>query len=254
MRARKRFGQNFLHDQNIVHKIVRAINPQPDEHIIEIGPGHGAITDLILKSGCKLDVIEIDRDLAAELRLKHPGLNVIESDVLKYDFSDIQATKPLRVIGNLPYNISTPLLFKLFSETNRIFDMHFMLQLEVVDRMAASHSTSDYGRLSVMSQYYCSTEKLFVVPPDAFVPKPKVKSAIIRLKPKGDSKLDTNISLLEKIVLQAFSMRRKTIRNALKGFVSEKDIHSLGLDPRSRPENLTLQNYVSVAAFSGQQP
>ena len=253
MRARKRFGQNFLHDQNLIRKIVRAINPQPNQHIVEIGPGRGAITDLVLQSGCKLDVIEIDRDLAQQLRVRHPDLNVIEADVLKFDFNSIERAGPVRVIGNLPYNISTPLLFKLFKDANMILDMHFMLQLEVVDRMTAAHSTSDYGRLSVMSQYYCSSEKLFSVPPDAFVPQPKVMSAIIRLAPKTESKLETNVPMLEKVVLQVFSMRRKTIRNALKGIVTEDEIRGLGLDPRSRPENLSLENYAAIASFSASQ-
>lgn len=250
MRARKRFGQNFLHDQNLIRKIVNAINPKPDDHVVEIGPGRGALTELLLKSGCRLDVIEIDRDLAAELREKHPQLNVIESDILKFDFSQIEGSRPLRIVGNLPYNISTPLLFKLFNQIDRIRDMYFMLQLEVVNRLTAEHSTSDYGRLSVMSQYYCLNEKLFTVPPEAFIPRPKVMSAIVRLTPQKQKNEFTDTGILEKILIQAFSMRRKTIRNALKGFVTADEITALGMDPRARPENLSLSNYIAIAKAS----
>ncbi|MFT7687159.1 MAG: 16S rRNA (adenine1518-N6/adenine1519-N6)-dimethyltransferase [Candidatus Azotimanducaceae bacterium] len=252
MRARKRFGQNFLHDQNLIHKIIQVINPKPGEHIVEIGPGRGALTELLLKSGCKLDVIEIDRDLAETLRQKHPDLNVIESDVLKFDFTQIEADKPFRVVGNLPYNISTPLLFKLFNNLDLIKDMYFMLQLEVVNRLVASHSHSDYGRLSIMSQYYCDNERLFTVPPEAFVPMPKVMSAIVRLAPAKEKRLSIDTTLLEKILIQAFSMRRKTIRNALKGFVTSEDILSLDLDPRDRPENLSLDDFLSVTALAAE--
>ena len=253
MRARKRFGQNFLHDQNLIRKIIQVINPQPEEHIVEIGPGRGALTELLLKSGCQLDVIEIDRDLAAILRQKHPDLNVIESDVLKFDFTTIKADKPFRVVGNLPYNISTPLLFKLFGNLNLIKDMYFMLQLEVVNRLIASHSNSDYGRLSIMSQYYCENERLFTVPPEAFVPMPKVMSAIVRLSPSTKERITVDTNLLEKILIQAFSMRRKTIRNALKGFVVAEDLISLELDPKDRPENLSLNDFLSITALTSKK-
>jgi 16S rRNA (adenine1518-N6/adenine1519-N6)-dimethyltransferase len=203
------------------------------------------LTDPILKSGCKLDVVEIDRDLASLLRKKHPDLNVIESDILKYDISEIESDKPFRIIGNLPYNISTPLLFKLFKRLELIEDMHFMLQFEVVERMTAAHSTSQYGRLSIMSQLYCETTMLFTVPPESFVPQPRVMSAIIRLRPKTHQR-NINVTLLQEVLIQAFSMRRKTIRNALKGFLTAEDIESLGLDPKLRPENLSLDDYLSV--------
>ncbi|MFT5210877.1 MAG: 16S rRNA (adenine1518-N6/adenine1519-N6)-dimethyltransferase [Flavobacterium sp.] len=250
MRARKRFGQNFLQDQNLIRKIIQVINPQPGDHIVEIGPGRGALTELLLKSGCKLDVIEIDRDLVASMRQKHPDLNVIESDVLKFDFTQIKADKPFRVVGNLPYNISTPLLFKLFGNLDLIKDMYFMLQLEVVNRLVASHSHSDYGRLSIMSQYYCDNELMFTVPPEAFVPMPKVMSAIVKLLPTKEKRISADTALLEKILIQAFSMRRKTIRNALKGFVNAEQIVSLDLDPRARPENLSLNDYLSITALA----
>ena len=181
MRARKRFGQNFLNDQLTIQRIIDAIRPSASDHILEIGPGHGALTKNLVASGCQLDVVEIDRDLAAELRQRYPGLNVIEADILKFDFNQIRGDRPLRVVGNLPYNISTPLLFMLFEKLDMIEDMYFMLQLEVVERMAAAASTSQYGRLSIMSQYFCAAEKLFDVPPSAFTPAPKVDSAVVHL-------------------------------------------------------------------------
>ena len=253
MRARKRFGQNFLHDQNLISKIVNTINPQSDQHILEIGPGHGALTRLLIASNCHLDVIEIDRDLAAELRLTIPQINVIEADILDFDFTQLPTDQRLRVVGNLPYNISTPLIFKLFENLDNIQDMHFMLQLEVVNRIIADPSTPDYGRLSVMSQYYCQADKLFAVPPDAFVPRPKVTSAIVRLLPKESREEATDLKLFEKIVAQAFSMRRKTIRNSLKGFIDDSDFLALDLDQKSRAENLTLQNYIDIANYSTKQ-
>ncbi len=249
MQARRRFGQNFLHDKNIRQKIIKAINPQPEDHILEIGPGHGALTELILASGCQLDVIEVDRDLASELRLKYPDLNVIAEDVLKFDIASLHKKRPLRVVGNLPYNISTPLLFRLFSNLDVIDDMFFMLQLEVVNRITASHSTKDYGRLSLMSQFYCDSTKLFNVSPEAFVPRPKVTSAVIHLTPKIQNH-SVDVVMLQKILTQAFSMRRKTIRNALKGYVNETQIKMLGLNPQSRPENLDLANFISITEIS----
>ena len=253
MRARKRFGQNFLHDQNLISKIVNTINPQSDQHILEIGPGHGALTRLLIASNCHLDVIEIDRDLAAELRLTIPQINVIEADILDFDFTQLPTDQRLRVVGNLPYNISTPLIFKLFENLDNIQDMHFMLQLEVVNRITADPSTPDYGRLSVMSQYCCQADKLFAVPPDAFVPRPKVTSAIVRLLPKESREEATDLKLFEKIVAQAFSMRRKTIRNSLKGFIDDSGFLALDLDQKSRAENLTLQNYIDIANYSTKQ-
>lgn len=257
MPARRRFGQNFLRDKNIINKIIAAVNPQPDEHILEIGPGHGALTDLLVESGCDLDVIEIDRDLARALRQKYPQLNVIEADILKFDMRgirpaagvDIHTDKRLRIVGNLPYNISTPLLFRLFEHLEIIEDMYFMLQLEVVDRITAVHSTSQYGRLSLMSQYFCEARKLFTVPADAFIPKPKVTSAIIRLSPKKEQ-VPTDVVLLQQVLRQAFSMRRKTIRNALRGFITAPELQSLGLSPKTRPENLTLADYLSIVKYS----
>jgi 16S rRNA (adenine1518-N6/adenine1519-N6)-dimethyltransferase len=246
VKARKRFGQNFLKDKNIIERIVRTIDPKPGEHLIEIGPGHGAITDRLLQSGCDLDVIEIDRDLAFSLRVKHPDLNIVESDVLKLDLSTLPKGKKIRVVGNLPYNISTPLLFRLFEHLDDIEDMHFMLQLEVVNRLTATHSTSDYGRLSIMSQIYCDSQNMFSVPPEAFTPRPKVMSAIVKLTPHHNSAENVNMERLQTLLTKTFSMRRKTIRNALKGFITAQGLEEIGLDPMLRPENLDLKDYLNI--------
>ena len=246
MKVRKRFGQHFLHDKNIIRNIVHAINPRPGDHIVEIGPGHGAITALIHASGCTFDVIEIDQDFISSLELKYPGVNVIASDALKFDFAAYYRGKRIRVIGNLPYNISTPLLFKLFKQPDIIIDMHFMLQLEVVNRMIATASTPDYGRLSIMSQVYCATEKLFSVPPRAFMPVPKVMSAMARLKPHLQARGNFDTARLEQLLIEAFSQRRKQIHNALKRFVTAEDLVSLNLSPSLRPENLTLEDYIKI--------
>jgi len=247
MHPRKRFGQNFLADGNTIDRIVAAIGPRPEDHIIEIGPGRGALTEHLIESGCRLSVIEIDRDLAADLKARHPTLDVIVTDVLKHDFNRLRDHAPARIVGNLPYNISTPLLFKLFAHLDHILDMYFMLQLEVVDRMAAQPSTHNYGRLSVMNQYYCDVMRLFTVPASAFIPKPKVVSAFVRLLPRKPGNEANDVGTLEKILTHAFSRRRKTIRNALKGFISEEELASLSLDPSLRPENLSVSDYISCA-------
>lgn len=246
MRARKRFGQNFLNDQNQIQKIVTAINPTPDQNLLEIGPGHGAITRLIIETGCNLSVVEIDRDLVAELRMLYPSLNVIEADVLKFDFSRLADTR-LRVVGNLPYNISTPLLFRLFNHIDIIFDMHFMLQLEVVERLVASAGEKNYGRLSIMSQYYCQSIKLFEVPPESFTPRPKVMSAIVKLTPKTDRNIARDEKLFADMVNHAFSMRRKTLRNGLKKYLSAEQIETAGINPAERPENVSLEEFITLA-------
>lgn len=249
MPVRKRFGQNFLHDQNTIDRIISAINPRPEDHIVEIGPGHGALTDKLARSGCNLHLIEIDFDLARELKLKYDEkVDLIEADVLKFDFNSIVDSRPLRVVGNLPYNISTPLLFKLFQYIDDIRDMHFMLQLEVVDRIVAAPSTSTYGRLSVMCQYYCIPTRLFSVPASAFTPNPKVTSSVLRLEPREpDADQARDVVLLENLLRQAFSQRRKTIKNAMKPFLTGEDLNALALDPKLRPENLSLSQYVACA-------
>lgn len=249
MKARKRFGQNFLQDPQLIAKIVRAINIAPNDQLVEIGPGRGALTQPLMAATDHFTVIEIDRDLAHQLRLLYPKLNVIEKDVLKQDIAELGSG--LRVVGNLPYNISTPILFKLFESLPQIIDMHFMLQLEVVERMIAQPNSKAYGRLSVMTQYYCDANLLFTVPPEAFIPKPKVNSAIVKLIPKATPEQADDPALFSELVNQAFSMRRKTVRNALKGYISDAvGFERLGIDPGRRPETLSLSEFVQLANYA----
>jgi 16S rRNA (adenine1518-N6/adenine1519-N6)-dimethyltransferase len=251
-KARKRFGQNFLHDAQIIDRIVRAITPKEGQQLVEIGPGQGAITAPLLKAGAELTAIEIDRDLAALLRerfVDQPRFHLVEMDVLKFDFATLGAQPAsLRILGNLPYNISTPLLFHLLQYADLIHDMVFMLQLEVVDRLAAGPGSDDYGRLSVMMQYRCSVEKLFKVPPGAFNPQPKVDSAIVRLVPRRPLPHPaTDEALFERVVREAFSQRRKTLRNTLRQLVSPEQFEELGIDATRRAETLELGDYVRIA-------
>jgi 16S rRNA (adenine1518-N6/adenine1519-N6)-dimethyltransferase len=238
--ARKRFGQHFLHDPGVIRKIVEAIAPSPDDVIVEIGPGEGALTRPLLERVKRLEVIEIDRDLAAAL----PGerIRVHVADALDFDFAVFP--DGVRVVGNLPYNISTPLLFHLSRYAGRVRDLHFMLQLEVVERMVAKPSTPEYGRLSVMLQTRFAMKKLFRVAPGAFRPPPKVDSAVVRMVPLG-TPLGCDEMVFEKVVREAFSARRKTLRNALS--LLPADYVELALDPRLRPENLSPQDYVRIA-------
>ena len=220
--ARKRFGQNFLHDQGIIRHIVACIRPKADQKIVEIGPGLGAITEHLLATTGHLDVVELDRDLLPHLRISFASygknLRIHEADALKFDFASLSAdAELLRIVGNLPYNISTPLIFHLLSYTNLIADMHFMLQKEVVLRLAAGAGTNNYGRLSIMAQYFCRVDSLFEVPPEAFDPRPKVDSAIVRMAPYTElphTALD--FKHFEQLVKSAFSQRRKTLRNNLR--------------------------------------
>jgi 16S rRNA (adenine1518-N6/adenine1519-N6)-dimethyltransferase len=251
-RARKRFGQNFLHDAGIIDRIVRAILPQQGQRLVEIGPGQGAITGPLVAAGADLTAIEIDRDLAALLRQRFAAADnfkLVEMDVLKFDFATLGAAPAgLRILGNLPYNISTPLIFHLLRYAPLIQDMVFMLQLEVVDRLAAQPGTDDYGRLSVMVQYHCKVEKLFKVPPGAFQPQPKVDSAIVRLTPQRPLPcVAEDPELLERVVREAFSQRRKTLRNTLRQLVTAEQLESLDIDPGRRAETLTLEDYVRIA-------
>ncbi len=247
---RKRFGQHFLTNNQIIQDIISIIAPKPEQHIVEIGPGKGALTLPLLKSGCQLEVIELDRDIIQLLKQKNQlfkQLQIYQADVLKFDFR--QLAQPFRVVGNLPYNISTPLLFHLLENANDIIDdMTFMLQREVVERMIAAPSSSKYGRLSVMLQYHCQIEKLFDVSPDAFYPPPKVHSSIVQLIPYATPPVELiNFKHFAKIVTQAFSQRRKTLRNTLKNVLNIKDIESAGINPQARAETLTLKEFAQLS-------
>ncbi|MDK2778846.1 MAG: 16S rRNA (adenine(1518)-N(6)/adenine(1519)-N(6))-dimethyltransferase RsmA [Pseudomonadota bacterium] len=251
-RARKRFGQNFLHDHHVIDKIVRAISPKADDCLVEIGPGMGALTEPLLEASGKLDVVELDRDLIPILRTKffnYPDFHIHEGDALKFDFSTLlQPGQQLRIVGNLPYNISTPLIFHFLAHHSIVRDMHFMLQKEVVERLASAPGTSDYGRLGIMAQYYCKVEPLFIVGPGSFSPPPKVDSAIVRLSPYDELPCPAkDVKTLERVVREAFSMRRKTLRNTLKNLISAEQLEALGIDTSLRPERLTLQQYVCIA-------
>jgi 16S rRNA (adenine1518-N6/adenine1519-N6)-dimethyltransferase len=244
VRPRKRFGQHFLHDPGILQRIVEAIDPAPRDAVVEIGPGEGALTRPLLARLERLTVVEIDRDLARRLRDDFAEkLDIVVADVLELDFASFPSG--LRVVGNLPYNISTPILFHLARFAERLRDLHFMLQLEVVQRMVAAPSTPEYGRLSVMLQTRFAMSKLFKVAPGAFRPPPKVESAVVRLVPLAH-KPACDEAVLEKVVREAFSARRKTLRNALP--LKADDFAALGIDPMLRPENLSPADYVRISA------
>ena len=251
-RARKRFGQNFLHDSHVIDKIVRSINPKHSDCLVEIGPGMGALTEPLLEACGKLDVVELDRDLIPILRTKffnYPVFTIHEGDALKFDFNTIlKPGQQLRIVGNLPYNISTPLIFHFLAHHTIVQDMHFMLQKEVVERLAAGPGTSDYGRLGIMAQYYCKVEPLFIVGPGSFNPPPKVDSAIVRMRPYDELPYPAkDVKILERVVREAFSMRRKTLRNTLKNLINAEQLEAIGIDTSLRPERLTLQEYVRIA-------
>ncbi len=253
-RAKKRFGQNFLVNEQIISDIVSAIRPEPDDNMVEIGPGLGALTRPLLKKLKHLHVVEIDREIIAQLSKDYPpgdpksNLILHSGDALKFDFSDLGAR--LRIVGNLPYNISTPLLFHFSEYSDLITDMHLMLQNEVVERMVAKPSTPEYGRLSVMLQYRFYVEKLLDVPPESFRPIPKVNSAIVRLipLPAGEIQVHDRNAFAE-IVSAAFGQRRKTLRNTLRKYLQEEDFVSLGIDAQLRAENLAVDDFVRVAKY-----
>ncbi len=253
-RARKRFGQNFLTDPYVVAGIVAAISPQRDDHLVEIGPGLGVLTESLLPCVTAMDAIELDRDIIPKLEAHcrdRGQLHIYEGDALKFDFAALaEDGRPLRIVGNLPYNISTPLMFHLLSMREQIQDMHFMLQKEVVDRLAAIPGNKDYGRLSVMMQYHCRVESLMQVPPEAFSPPPKVNSAVVRLVPWSEPPVSVaNVNLLEKLVTQAFSQRRKTLRNTLKPLMNAEQIEAQGVDPKRRAETLSLSEFATLTNF-----
>ena len=248
---RKRFGQNFLHDPAVIGKIIQAINPQPGDRLVEIGPGQGAITLPLLQAAGRLQVVELDRDLLAPLadKCREAGeLAIYSADALTFDFCNLAAGEPLRVVGNLPDNISTPLLFHLLDQHGCIRDMHFMLQKEVVQRMAAQPGGRDWGRLSVMLQYRCRVSALFTIGPGAFKPPPKVESAFVRLEPYDKPVVDvSDEKLFNDLVRQAFSQRRKTLRNTLRGLLDANEINAVGIDPSARAETLRLEEFAALA-------
>ena len=251
-RARKRFGQHFLHDTSVVARIVRAIGARPGERLVEIGPGLGALTGALLESCENLDVIELDRDLAAKLQADYQGdprVRVHTGDALKYDFRQLAAPgERLRVVGNLPYNVSTPLLFHLLDQAAVIEDMHFMLQREVVGRLVAQPGGKDYGRLTVMVRLNCDSEKLFDVGAGAFRPAPRVTSAVVHLRVRRDPAVAlVEFAAFKGLVTHLFSRRRKTLRNSLRGRLSESELESLGIDPNARPETLDLSAFAVLA-------
>ena len=256
-RTRKRFGQHFLHDRNLVDRMVRTLDLKQDDTVVEIGPGRGALTYPLLEDLPHLHVVELDRDLITLLRQENTPdrLSIHESDALKFDFRTLKpADKPLRVVGNLPYNISTPLIFHLLSQSDAISDMTFMLQKEVVDRLTASPGTRDWGRLSIMVQYYCQADYLFFVPPGAFSPPPKVDSAVVRLLPYPTLPHPADDEdHLRRLVAQAFTQRRKAIRNSLKSLVSLEQFEAAGIDAGLRPDQLSVADYVALANLSQPQ-
>ncbi len=257
--ARKRFGQNFLHDQNIINNIIGSAMIRDGENWVEIGAGQGALTEPLLKKVQHLDVVELDRDLVTWLEHKfssYTNLKIYSADALRFDFSSLAPNgEKLHVIGNLPYNISTPLMFHLLETTDCIADMLFMLQKEVVNRICAQPNGNSYGRLSVMMQYYCATEWLFDVPPESFNPVPQVMSAIVRLVPHSKPPVEVDdVKILGQVVTEAFSQRRKTLRNSLKKSLSENEIIDLGIDANLRAENISLEEFAKLANAVSRKP
>ncbi len=256
--AKKRFGQNFLHDDAVISRIVDAIDPSTGENLVEIGPGLGALTEPVIERAGDISVVELDRDLAHRLR-HHPfiakHLTIYETDALNFDFSTLAKEQPLRIFGNLPYNISTPLIFHLLSFKDTVTDMHFMLQKEVVNRMAAGPNSKAYGRLSIMCQYYCQVMPVMEIGPEAFQPPPKVDSAIVRLIPHKEIRYPAkDVKWLSRVTREAFNQRRKTIRNSFKKLISAEQLESIGINPGLRPENLSLKDYIDVANYLVDNP
>ena len=247
IQARRRFGQNFLIEKSTIARIIESLKISPQDSVIEIGPGKGALTERLVESQCNLTLIEIDRDLVDTLKRKYQGLSIVNEDVLKIDFSSFFGIEPKRIIGNLPYNISTPLLFKLSRVNEWIIDMHIMLQKEVAERIVSESSRKEYGRLSVSIQLLWEVTKLFDVSPTAFSPQPKVNSSFICLKPK--KKINFDRDLMNQLLTSAFSARRKTLKNALRDYLNESELRSIDIDPGSRPENLIPEDFIRCANF-----
>jgi 16S rRNA (adenine1518-N6/adenine1519-N6)-dimethyltransferase len=254
---RKRFGQHFLHDPGVVRRIVAALAPRPGDRLVEVGPGMGALTGPLLEAAGTLDAVELDRDLAAALaaspEAREGRLRVHQGDALDFDFAALAgAGPPLRLVGNLPYNVSTPLLFHFLEARAAIADMHLMLQREVVARMAAAPGGKDYGRLSVMVQVRCRVERLFPVGPGAFTPPPKVMSEVVRLVPHPAPPVTVaDPEVFARVVARAFAQRRKTLRNALRDLVAPEAMVAAGIDPGERAERLTLAQFAALADLAG---
>lgn len=250
-RARKRFGQNFLVDPQVIQRIMDTINPVAGELILEIGPGQAAISTPLAASGAELHLLEIDRDLSARLDSRFASFDNVTihtGDALKTEFAELTNGRPFRLVGNLPYNISTPLLFHVLQWKNLVSDMHFMLQQEVVKRMAAKPGGKAWGRLSVMCQFHCQVTELFNVPPGAFSPSPRVQSSFVSLVPHhNDPVAIRDMPVFERVVSQAFSMRRKTLRNALKMLMKSEAIEAVGIDPGARAETLGVADFAALA-------
>lgn len=251
-RARKRFGQNFLHDREVIDRIVAGVAPGERDHVLEIGPGQGALTESLAERAGRLDCVELDRDLVRHLQQQYAGqdnVNIMQGDILRFDVAELtQEPHALRVIGNLPYNISTPVLFRLLDFHGLIRDMTFMLQLEVVQRMAAGPGDRNFGRLSLMLQYYCAVEHLFNVPSAAFTPRPRVSSAIVRLTPHREFPVVAeDPDMLETVIRAAFNQRRKTLKNSLRGLMSEVALRELPVNVGLRPEKLGLAEFVAIS-------
>lgn len=258
-RPKKRFGQHFLVDAQVLARILAALAPLAEDHIVEIGPGKGALTRYLLPHCRRLDAIEIDRDLVELLREKFSGIENLHihcADALRFDFTHLaEVGERIRIVGNLPYNISTPLLFQLFEQKQVIGDMLFMLQKEVVERLTASPDSKRYGRLSVMAQYHCRIEKLFTVGPESFRPSPKVTSAIVRLTPYLIPPVEVGeYTRFETVVASAFGQRRKTLRNALKSLLPEETIRACGIDPQSRAETLPIKAFAALSRALAERP
>jgi len=247
IQARRRFGQNFLIEKSTIARIIESLKISPLDSVIEIGPGKGALTERLVESQCDLTLIEIDRDLVDTLKRKYQGLSIVNEDVLKVDLSSFFGIEPKRIIGNLPYNISTPLLFKLSRVNEWIIDMHVMLQKEVAERIVSESSRKEYGRLSVSIQLLWEVTKLFDVSPTAFSPQPKVNSSFICLKPK--KKINFDRDLMNQLLTSAFSARRKTLKNALRNYLNESELRSIDIDPGSRPENLIPEDFIRCVNF-----
>lgn len=252
MLPRKRFGQNFLQDQSVIQHLLDVIAPRPGDALVEVGPGLGALTAPLLQRAKVLDVIELDRDLLQPLQQRCAGLGELRvhaADALRFDFATLApAGTKLRIVGNLPYNISTPLLFHLLSQAQLVRDMHFMLQKEVVERLAAAPGTADYGRLSVMVQFHCAVQSLFIIGPQAFHPVPKVDSAVVRLVPYAVPPVEVrDIMAFGRVVKQAFAQRRKTLHNNFKGLLGDAQLRDIGIDPGWRAERLTLAQFAALS-------